>query len=241
MPEPIALSRITSHLEDFDGAFLQCTDCQAVHRIMQADRALLYTKDGAEVQVDDMRRFLGAHRDHRFQVLRRSSDAETLSHARWDPMCRVVWEVSDGETDYVVSFGRTEVESPREYTIVPGRMRVVKETIEIDGDVLARVIDEALFPFVAPESKVAGVVQRCRDLVAGCAADELDPIDELREDPNVQLACLPARVAGELRRDLEQTFADSRTRDGFDAIADDLQVQIPIVRLARRYRIDRFV
>lgn len=240
MPEPVALARIASHLEEFDGAFLECTDCLVVHRIRRADRAAIYASDGTETPADDFRRFLSEHGDHRFQVLRRSSDAEMLSHARWDPMCRVAWEVSDGEHDFVVVFGRTDVERPREYALLPARMRLLEEVVELDAETLARVIDEALYPRAASHAKIQAVVARCQALVRACPTDELDPIDEERDDPNVQLACLPPRVAAELRRDLARILAPAESDEVLDSIVEDLGHHIPIVRLTRRYRIERY-
>ena len=96
--------------------------CKAVHRVTQSDRAPIYLPDGTPIAANDQRQFLAAHRDHGLQLLERSSDAEVISHPRWDPMCRVAWEVSDGENELIVTFGRIDIEAPRQYSILPGRM-----------------------------------------------------------------------------------------------------------------------
>ena len=103
MPRSEALGRTAAKHELVEGAFLFCTACFAVHRIVSADRAPVYFADGTSTPTDDAQKFLHDHLGHRLQVLRRSSDAEMMSHPRWDPMCRVAWEISDGESDFVVT------------------------------------------------------------------------------------------------------------------------------------------
>lgn len=238
MPPSLAIDRIASGLEEFDAAFLHCTDCLAVHRISRTDRAPLYRNDGSPTPVDDFQKFLDTHLDHRFQVLRRSSDAEMVSHARWDPMCRVAWEVSDGESDFVVIFGRADLERPREYSIRPGHLRLERETVEIDVDVLRRVLDEALFPNAAPPSQIEALMQRCAHCVAVWPAERLDPIDEVREDPSIQLACLPEEIAAQLLEEVGRRFGGVDGERLLDAIDGDLRRYIPVIRLTRRYRIE---
>lgn len=238
MSQPVALGRIAPGLEEFDGAFLHCTDCAAVHRIRRADRAPFYRNDGSASPADDLQRFLDAHVDHRLQVLRRSSDAEMVSHARWDPMCRVAWEVSDGESHFVVTFGRTDLERPREYWVRSGHLRLESETVEVDTEMLRRVFDEALFPNAAPPSHVEALTQRCVRLVAVWPLERLDLVDEVREDPSIQLACLPQEIAAELRQEVRRRFGGPDGERLLDAIDGDLRRHIPVIRLTRRYRVE---
>jgi len=238
MPLSAALSRIASEREEFDGAFLHCRDCAAVHRISGSDQAPVPLSDGSLSAADDFRHFLSTHIDHQLVLLRRSSEAEMLSHARWDPMCRVVWEVSDGQNDFIVTSGRTDVEGPRQYVITPGRLMLESETIDIDSETLRHEIDEALFPHSAPPSRIFGLVKACRRMVTSLSADGLDLVAESRDDPNVQLACLPESVARSLRREVGSLFAAEEAERLFEVIDDDLCHGIPIIRLTRRYRIE---
>jgi hypothetical protein len=238
MPLSGALSRIASERDEFDGAFLHCQDCVAVHRITSSDSAPLFLPHGATTPTDDFRGFLLAHVDHQLLLLRRSSDAEMLSHARWDPMCRIAWEVSDGQHDCIVTSGRSDLERPREYAIAPGRLVLERESIDIDTDTLRHEIDEALFPHSAPPKKVSALVEACRRLVAGLPSDSLDLRDEARDDPSVQLACLPPSVASVLRREVSALFAAEEAARLLDVIDTDLCSGIPIIRLTRRYRIE---
>ncbi|MGH7820407.1 MAG: hypothetical protein ACREQ9_11575, partial [Candidatus Binatia bacterium] len=99
---------------DEHGAFILCTECQAVHRVSKSDRAPYFDAEGNQHPANDLQLFLFHHADHELSVLRRASDVEVHSHARHDPMCRVSWEVADERgRRYVVSVGREDVESPR--------------------------------------------------------------------------------------------------------------------------------
>jgi hypothetical protein len=238
MPVPTLLGWTAPGRDLIDGAFVFCTDCYAVHRVNRSDRAPVYLSDGTPTLVDDCERFLAVHRDHRLQVLSRSSDAEMISHPRWDPMCRVMWDVSDGETDFVVTFGRTDIEAPREYVVTPGRMVLERESVEVDEDALRRTIDEALYPHAAPVHKIDALIQTCRRLVLGTPSDELELLDESRDEPNVQLAGLPRSVAEPLREKVRELFSEEESEGIFAVLDHDLRYDIPVVRLIRRYRIE---
>jgi len=232
------LGRIPPDLAAFNGGFLYCADCSSAHRISQSDRSAIYLDDGTATPADDLRRFLGAHVEHSFRLLRRSSDAEMLSHARWDPMCRVAWEASDGETDYVVTFGRTDLGSPRQYAIVPGRLTLEYERVTLDAGALRRVIDEALYPHAAPTTKIEPVVEFCQRAVAAIPSDRFEPIDEERDDPSVQLACLPPAVLEALLGEVRRRFSAVEAERLLQAVGNDLRRDIPLIRVTRRYRIE---
>jgi hypothetical protein len=221
-----------------DGAFLFCSACEAVHRVTRSDRAPIYLPDGTSIAADDLQEFRAAHRDHDLRLLERSSDAEMISHPRWDPMCRIAWEVSDGRKEFIVTFGRIDVETPRQYSILPGRMVVEREFIDIDAETLQQVIDEALYPHAAPLRKIQALVEECRRLVYAAPFQSIEPLAESREDPNVQLACLPDGVAGALQVEVARAFPSAESERLVDVIDGDLRREIPILRLTRDYRID---
>ena len=144
MPDSVDLGQAAVQGGLFDRAFLFCPDCGVAHRAAASDCTPIYLPDGTSVAADDLQEFLAAHRDHGLRLLERSSDTEMISHPRWDPMCRVAWEVSDGRSEFIVTFGRGNVDTPRQYWILPGRMVVEREFIEVDAEALHQVIDEAL-------------------------------------------------------------------------------------------------
>ena len=237
MSLPVALGGRVAEREQFEGDFLFCADCTSVHRISRTDRAVLYLSSGTALAVDDFERYVLRHRDHRLDRLYRSTDAEILSHARWDPMCRVAWEVTDGEHDFVVTFGRTDLETPREYTIEPGRLDLESESVDVDAATLHQAIDEALYPHAAPPSRVQALIEICRRLIAQSPIDRLEPIDEARDNPGVQLACLPEATIGALHAEAERLFSDTELGALLDLIDNDLRHYIPVVRVSRHYRI----
>jgi hypothetical protein len=232
-----ALGRIRPDLAAFNGGFLYCTDCSSAHRISHSDRSAVYLDNGTATPADDLQRFLDAHLEHRFRLLRRSSDSEMLSHARWDPMCRVAWEASDGESDFVVTFGRTDLGSPRQYAIVPGRLILEYESVALDAEALRRVVDEALYPHAAPATKIDSVVELCQRAVAALPSDRFEPIDEERDDPSVQLACLPPTVVEALLGEVRRRFSATEAERLAQAVGNDLRRDIPLIRVTRRYRI----
>jgi hypothetical protein len=238
MSYSIALGQTAGERELFDGAFLFCTACKAVHRVTQSDRASIYLPDGTPIAANDQRQFLAAHRDHGLQLLERSSDAEVISHPRWDPMCRVAWEVSDGQNELIVTFGRIDIEAPRQYSILPGRIVVERESVEVDGEALHQVIDEALYPHAAPLGKIQALVDECRRLVSTAPFDSIEPLEESRDDPNVQLACLPDSIARALRVEVMRMFSSAEAAPLVDVIDGDLRRDIPVLRLTRNYRIE---
>jgi hypothetical protein len=234
----IALGRTAGERELFEGAFLFCTACNVVHRVTRTDRASIYLPDGTSIPADDHQQFLAAHRDHGLQLHERSSDAEMISHPRWDPMCRVAWEVSDGLNEFVVAFGRIDVEAPRKYSILPGRIVVERESVEVDIEALHQVIDEALYPHAAPLRKIQALVNECRRLVSTARFCSVEPLEESRNDPNVQLACLPDSIARALSLEVLRVFSSAEADLLLDVIDGDLRRDVPVLRVTRHYRIE---
>ena len=221
-----------------EGAFVFCTGCSEAHRVSRADRAPLYARDGSARLTDDFAGFLARHDHHPLKVLRRSTDAEMLTHARHDPMCQVLWEVADEDgTRFVVTFGRDDVESPRRYLIHPGELAVESETIRLDAEVFRAVVDEALYPHAASDSKLSSFVRACGERLATVPWERFDPIDEDREEPDTQLACLPGSVIVDIAAIVRTFFSGEDARRLLELFAHELREEIPVVRLRRTYTI----
>ena len=219
-----------------EGAFVFCPACQDVHRVSKADRAPVYGLDGSSQAADDFQAFLARHVDHELCVLRRSTDAEVHSHARHDPMCRILWEaVDDGGNRYVISLGREDVESPRRYGIMPGRLEVVSESIGLDEELLRAVLDEALYPGPAPASRLDRLIEACRRAITTLPWDAFDPVDEARDDPGIQLACLPRAVLQAIAAEATRVFPGNDGERVLELLERELRDEIPVVRLLRRY------
>lgn len=237
MAIPLVQFRFDARREVLEGEFLYCIDCRDVHRVSDLDRAPMYGPDGTPRAVDDFQQFLMRHGDHRLRALRRSSDAEIHSHPRHDPMQRVCWEVSDGNERFVVSFGRDDLESPRRYSIAPGRLVLESEAIAVDAQLLRDIIDDTLYPYAAPTSRLDSLVETCFRRIAALPWEAFELVDEDREDPNVQLACLPDGVVAELAHAAKRLFAGPEGDRIAELLECDLRSVIPVVRLTRRYGI----
>jgi hypothetical protein len=223
--------------EELDGAFLHCPRCAAVHRASTVDRAPVYECDGTPHPADDLQVFLGRHDGHDLAVLWRASDVEVHSHARHDPMRQVFWEVSDGDLWFVVSFGREDVESPRTYRMTPGRLEPLAESIEIDAGLVREVLDEALYPLAAAASALDAFVAASREAISDHGWERFEPIDEDRDNPNVQLACLPEVAAGRLLAAADRLFDAVEAERIKELVRGELRGEIPIVRLTRSYAV----
>jgi hypothetical protein len=220
-----------------DASFVYCADCGSLHRVTSADQAPFFEADGSSSPRDDLALFLARHDRHAVRILRRASDVEIHSHPRHDPMRRVSWEVTDGDVAFVVTCDREDVGSPRRYTIAPARLSVVSESIDVDAEILRRVIDEAVFPQAIPPSRLRWLGNLCARIVRSLSWEAFEPVDEDRENPNVQLAYLPDAAAGRLREEIAVLFAGDEGRRLGEAIERELRSSIPVVRLLRRYEI----
>ena len=89
-----------------------------------------------------------------------------------------------------------------------------------------------------PVHKIDALIQTCRRLLLATASDELELLDESRDEPNVQLAGLPQSVADQLREKVREVFSEEEAEGLFAILDHDLRSDIPVVRLIRHYRIE---
>ena len=221
---------------DLDRAtWLFCRECLTAHRLSDADQRPIFANDGTATPADDLRGYLRAHDGHALGALARSSDRESRSHPRWDPMIRVTVEATDGETSYVIVSERTDVMSPRRYVVRPGRLVVVEERAMLDDALLRDAVDDALFPYAAPESLLDALLERVQVLVERTPVDDFDLVDEDRHDPTVELAGLPPSVVDPLRLALLELFPRAEAARIVALLERELSCEIPVVRVRRRY------
>jgi hypothetical protein len=150
-------------------------------------------------------------------------------------MCQTSWELTDGRRAFVVTFGRPDLDAPRRYSIRQGRLELEHEAAEVDTVILARVIDEALYPHVAPAMRIRALVDTCRTALAAYPPDGFEPVDEDRDDPAVLLACLPASLVVLLEAEVSRHFEGIDVERLCEVLENDLSKDIPVVRLIRRY------
>lgn len=225
----------SQRLECPDGGLLFCRSCLVAHRVGDTDRAPLHALDGSVHGMDDRQAFLRAHDDHPIGVLTRSSDAEVRSHPRWDPMVRILFEATDGETSWIVVGERDDLAGPRRYRVRSGRLELAEESVSLDEELLREMIDDALFPYAAPASLLDDFIARVRGLVEKSPIGSFDLVGEDRQDPAVELAGLPDAIIDRLRRAVGQLIPfDEATRLG-ELFDRELRGEVPVVRVRRRY------
>jgi hypothetical protein len=224
-------------LEAPRGTWLFCRDCLIAHRASDADRAPMFGQDGSAQPVDDLQTFLRTHEEHAIGALTRTSDRESRSHPRWDPMIRVTVEATDGESSFVIVSGRNDVGSPRRFVVRPGRLVPIEEIAELDETLLRDAVDDALFPYAAPASLLDGFVDRVRTLIDRTPLDDFMLVDEDRVDPTVELAGLPTSIVEPLRATLVHIFPKMEAARIVTLLERELRDEIPVVRVRRRYAI----
>ena len=131
---------------------------------------------------------------------------------------------------------------------VPYRSIVPLETGEIGTDVASYLARSEQIPsavgvgvYVEADGRVAAAGGYLLQAMPGAdqkAVDRLEASDELRDDPNVQLACLPDAVVSELRAEALSLFSADEAERLVEVIETDLRTSIPVVRIARHYRIE---
>ena len=221
---------------DLDRAtWLFCRECLTAHRLSDADQRPIFASDGTATPADDLRGYLRAHDGHPLGALARSSDRESRSHPRWDPMIRITVEATDGETRYVIVSERADVTSPRHYVVRPGRLVAVEERAMLDEALLRDAVDDALFPYAAPESLLDALLERVRVLIERTPIDDFDLVDEDRHDPTIELAGLPPTVVEPLRLALLELFPRAEAARIVGLLERELSCEIPVVRVRRRY------
>jgi hypothetical protein len=223
--------------EPHRGTWLFCRECLVAHRVSDADRAPAYDADGTAQPVDDLQTFLRAHQEHPIGALTRTSDRESRSHPRWDPMIRVAIEATDGESSFVVVSARHELGSARHSVVRPGRLIPIEEVAVLDEALLRDAVDDALFPYAAPASLLDGFIDRVRTLIERTPLDDFELVDEDRLDPTIELAGLPASIIEPLRAALLQLFPKAEAARIFTLLERELRAEIPVVRVRRRYAI----
>lgn len=195
------------------GHFLHCRDCETLFRASPADRAPTFrmTAEGIEESPrDDCMDFLTRHARHRLETLRPTQPAFRTG-APWDASSPTYWQVSCGERMAVVEGTRANVGSPLRYRLRAGRVVAERVAVEIPDAEIRRQIDEALFPGVAPERKLAAFTQAFKRVVWDLDPETLEVLYDVPGDPTLAVARLPPAAVATLRDCAQRIFdrADS--------------------------------
>jgi hypothetical protein len=194
--------------------FLHCRDCATLFRPSPYDRTPEFrmTAEGfTEIIRDDCMDFLTRHARHQLETLRPTTPQAFHTGALWDASAPTYWEVSNGERTAVVEGRRAQIGSPLRYRLRPGRVIAERVAVEIPERELRRQIDQALYPGVAPERKLAGFVEAFKGIVWNLDPNTFEILYDVPGDPTLSMARLPETAIARLRDQARRIFdqADS--------------------------------
>lgn len=194
--------------------FLHCRDCEDVFRPSPWDRTPVYsmTPDGVtETPRDDCMDFLTRHARHRLETLRPTPSGPRHTGALWDPTAPTLWEVSNGDRTSVIEGRRSHVGAPVQYRLRLGRVVTDRVAVELPGDDVRRRVDDALYPGVAPERKLAAFVASFKEIVWSLDPASFEVLYDVPGDPTVSVAKLPTAAMARLTESARRIFdrADS--------------------------------
>lgn len=131
--------------------------------------------------------------------------------ALWDANAPTYWQVSSGDRTAVVEGTRAHVGSPLRYRLRAGRVVAELVAVEIPDAEIRRQIDEALYPGVAPERKLAAFTQAFKRVVWDLDPATLEVLYDVPGDPTLGVARLPPSAVATLRDCAQRIFdqADS--------------------------------
>lgn len=194
--------------------FLHCRDCEDVFRPSRWDRTPVYSMSPegvTETPRDDCMDFLTRHARHRLETLRPTPSGPRHTGALCDATAPTLWEVSNGDRTGVIEGRRSHVGAPVQYRLRLGRVVTDRVAVELPGDDLRRQIDEALYPGVAPERKLAAFVASFKEIAWSLDPAAFEVLYDVPGDPTASVAKLPAAAMAKLVESARRIFdrADS--------------------------------
>ena len=167
---------------------LRCTDCNRLLLLGPHNRAPSYQFRGddlepIELHCDDEAAFREEHQDHSTDTLTVVAGSYVSNGVWGDPMRESFFEATDGHTVFVVRRGRTQLDRPVVYEVLPGVLDVRTVAIEVQKNDLERQLEvelgktldsEVLRRFVKTVEDIAGDLDHS-DLEEVCI-DRRDPL-----------------------------------------------------------------
>jgi hypothetical protein len=158
--------------------------------------------------------FLRRHRGHPLAQLKKKKDRYFADRPAWDPLRTAYEEVSDGRDTFLLKSWRTDLNEPRQYTVLRGSLDIAT-TIQLADEPLR---EELAREFSYAPQFVEEVVHTLQRLVTTLPPDELLPAYCSAEDPRVSFFYPNLRHLGlfvESCRKEGVTFDKEKLRDFF--------------------------
>jgi len=170
--------------------------------------------DCQEEVEDEDALFLRRHFGHPLVPLKKKKDRCFSDRPVWDPFRVAYEEVTDGRETYILKSWRTDLNEPRQYTLLRGALEV-SVTIQLPEEPLRQEFTRA---FSCSSQQAATLVNRLQRVVTALPPEELLPAYCAADDPQLLFSYLNER---HLRKCVEAcqtgggTFDTARLRDFF--------------------------
>jgi len=181
---------------------LRCHDCNRLlllgaHNRAPAWRMRAGDLEPVEVPRNDEEEFRRSHARHRLGELS-VVNGSFVSEGVWgDPMRVAYFEATDGSGTVTVRRRRTQLDRPVIYEVVPGRLEVRTETVEVQARDIARQI-EADLPGLLDAGAVARFIGAVEEIAGGLEPEDLEEVCVDTRDTLVAYARLDEKHVAEI-------------------------------------------
>lgn len=159
---------------------LRCHDCNRLlllgaHNRAPAWRMRAGDLEPVEVPRNDEEEFRRTHARHRLGELS-VVNGSFVSEGVWsDPMRVAYFEATDGSETVTVRRHRTQLDRPVIYEVVPGRLEVRAEAVEVQAHDIARQL-EADLPGLLDPAAVARFIHAVEEIAGGLEPEDLEEV-----------------------------------------------------------------
>lgn len=171
-----------------------CRDCFDVQLISSTENARPSWEPCVDLpedtkEDDEEIAFLRRHFGHVLVPLKKKKDRHFSDRPLWDPFRIAYEEVTDGRETYILKSWRTNLDEPRQYTLLRGTLEI-STTIQLPAELLR---DELTRAFLCDPQHAEMIVRRLQCIVATLPPAELLPVYWSADDPQVLFSNLNER------------------------------------------------
>ena len=171
--------------------FIRCRNCDAIHHVTAFDKVPNYSvsADGTnETAANDWNDFMIRHAGHRLEPFEASGQSYFPDGRSGDPMAAAYIEVTDGKEIILLRRGRSSIQEPVHFEVVPGRLVYRQSTLDIQEHTLRKEM-KLHFPWAPAEplsdEKIDLFVNLYRQVVSGLDARSVCGREFTMEEDNI--------------------------------------------------------
>lgn len=167
-----------------------CFEVQLLSASKNESPAWELNADSQEEDTDDERTaFLRGHFGHLLTSLKKKRDRYFSDRPVWDPLRIAYEEVTDGRETYILKSWRTDLDEPRQYALLRGKLEV-STTVHLPEEPFREELSRA---FSCSAQQVAMIVDQLQRVIASLPPEELLPAYCAADDPHLLFSYLPER------------------------------------------------